>query len=63
MPYIPPERREQNQGPPAPRKAWYCQYCPRYPKPHGWAQNPDAARTAGLRHFNEYHDHPKEPHV
>lgn len=59
MPEIPAARREQNPAPPASRKAWYCRYCPGYPKPKGYAQNSDAARTAGLRHFHETHDdHP-----
>lgn len=56
MPYIPAERREQNQAPPAQRKGWYCRYCPGYPRPKGYAQNAKAAELAGLRHFHLLHD-------
>lgn len=61
MPYIPPERRQQNAAPPAQRKAWYCQYCRRYPNPEGWAQNSQAAEIAGLRHFHLLHDTKPSP--
>lgn len=61
MPYIPPERRQQNAAPPAQRNAWYCRHCPGYPKPKGYAQNAKAAELAGLRHFHVLHDHPPEP--
>lgn len=60
MPTIPAERREQGQGKPRRNNAWYCRYCPGYPKPKGWAQNAEAAMSAGLRHFFVLHDHPKE---
>jgi len=68
VPEIPAARREQNPAPPAPRNAWYCRYCPGYPKPKGYAQNAKAAELAGLRHFHVMHDHPsttpgQEPHA
>lgn len=62
MPAIPGARRLQGEGAPRAKVAWYCPHgCKPLNEPMGYAQNPKAAETAGLRHFHTHHDHPEEP--
>jgi hypothetical protein len=62
MPAIPGARRLQGEGAPRQRFAWYCPHgCKPLNEPMGHEQNPKAAESAGLRHFYDHHDHPKEP--